>query len=152
LFLHEIPSALVDRDLSAFFETNLSTIREERDLDDDWPGTGVAKRPVEISCGLFIWASIACRFIRDGKRVAMRRIDNLINGYRSGAGPEKQLDQIYTTVPKNPIGQDCDETEMKELYSILRQVLGGIVILRSPLSMESLAKLLLIPLGGSKIH
>ena len=148
--LNEISSNLVDRDLSAFFENNFSTIREERGFDDEWPGMRIIKRLVEISCGLFIWASTACRFIREGRRFAMRRINVLVNGYRSGEGPEKQLDQIYTTVLQNSIQQDYNENEREELYAMLREVLGSIAILCSPLSMESLAKLLAIPLNDIK--
>ncbi|KAI1772379.1 vegetative incompatibility protein HET-E-1 [Hypoxylon cercidicola] len=148
--LHEISPTIIDRDLSIFFENNFSTMREERDFEDDWPGTRIIKRLVEISGGLFIWASTACRFIREGRRLAMRRINTLINGYRSGAGPEKQLDQIYTTVLRDSIQQGYSEKERQELYVLLREVLGSIAILCSPLSMESLAKLLAIPLNDIK--
>ncbi|KAI1458975.1 vegetative incompatibility protein HET-E-1 [Annulohypoxylon moriforme] len=148
--LHEISPDIIDRDLSIFFENNFSTIREERGFDDDWPGMRIIKRLVEISCGLFIWASTACRFIREGRRLAKRRIKILINGYRSGVGPEKQLDLIYTSVLRNSIQHDYNEKEKQELYVMLREVLGSIVILCSPLSMESLSRLLAIPLDDIK--
>ncbi|KAK3326978.1 WD40-repeat-containing domain protein [Cercophora scortea] len=140
--LHEISPALVDKDLSLFFEDNLWTLRDRRNMKpSDWPGARIIKRLVEISCGLFIWASIACRYIYGGGIFANRRVDVLINGYRSGEGPEKQLDQIYTTVLHGAIQQDYNAEEKKVLYQVLRQVLGSIVVLSSPLSTESLAKL-----------
>lgn len=71
--LHEISPGIVDNDLS-IFEDKFSTIRCELDLDDGWPGGRVIKRLVETSCGLFIWASTACRWIQQGKRAAQRRI------------------------------------------------------------------------------
>ncbi|KAI0896280.1 vegetative incompatibility protein HET-E-1 [Annulohypoxylon nitens] len=148
--LHHISPDIVDRDISIFFENHFLAIREERGFDDDWPGTRIIKRLVEISCGLFIWASTACRFIREGRRLATRRIKILINGYRSGVGPEKQLDLIYTNVLRNAIQQDYNEKEKQELCIMFREVLGSIVILCSPLSMESLAKLLALPLGDIK--
>ncbi|KAI1215177.1 vegetative incompatibility protein HET-E-1 [Annulohypoxylon truncatum] len=148
--LQEISPDIVDHDLSIFFENHFSTIREERGFDDDWPGMRIIKRLVEISCGLFIWASTACRFIREGRRLAKRRIKILINGYRSGVGPEKQLDLIYTNVLRNSIQQDYNEKERQELCAMFREVLGSIVILCSSLSMESLAKLLAMPLDDIK--
>ncbi|KAJ8123922.1 hypothetical protein ONZ43_g239 [Nemania bipapillata] len=148
--LHEISPTLVDRDLNIFFENSFSAIREERDFEDDWPGMQIIKRLVEISCGLFIWASIACRFIREGRRLAMRRINILIKGYQSGEGPEKQLDQIYINVLRNSIQQDYNEKEKEEIYAMLREVLGCIVTLCAPLSMESLANLVAIPLNDIK--
>ncbi|KAF2019219.1 WD40 repeat-like protein [Aaosphaeria arxii CBS 175.79] len=137
--LHEISPTVMDRDLSLFFEHSLTTIRQERGFAVDWPGRKVIKRLVEISGGLFIWASTACRFIRDGRRLAMRRIALLLNGSSSEADPEKQLDDIYTSVLRNS----------QELYGILREVLGSIVILFSPLSVESLTNLL--PLSANDI-
>jgi hypothetical protein len=140
--LHQISLDVVNQDLSLFFLNNFSILREERNLEpDDWPGMRIIDRLVDSSCGLFIWASIACRFIRGGKQMAMRRINTLIHGHRDGGGPEKQLDQIYTTVLQNAAhGYSADEKA--DLYAMLNEILGSIVILISPLSMDSLANLL----------
>lgn len=152
--LHEMSSLLVDRDLSIFFETRFTTIREERGYGDDWPGSRIIKKLVEFSCGLFIWAATACRFIHEGRRLTLtvKRINHLVHGFSSGAGPEKQLDQIYTAVLQDSIRQDGfdDEAEKKELYKELREVLGTIVILRSPLAMLPLSILLDRPLREVK--
>lgn len=140
--LHDILTTIVDRDLRLFFEHSFSTIREERGFAVDWPDRRVIRRLVETSCGLFIWASTACRFIREGRQLADRRISILINDHRSGAGPEKQLDDIYITVLKDSIPLDYNEEEKTELIDKLRNVLGSIVTLFSPLSVDSLAHLL----------
>ncbi|KAG4436380.1 hypothetical protein IFR05_008136 [Cadophora sp. M221] len=143
--LHEIQPTIVNRDLTLFFQNRFELIREERGLPVDWPAPRTIKRLVEISCGLFIWASTACRFVREGKLVK-RRVEMLINDHRSGAGPEKQLDQIYITVLKVSIQQGYSDEEKAEAYDMLREVLGSFVILFSPLSMESLAHILDRPL------
>ncbi|KAH6853275.1 WD40-repeat-containing domain protein [Chaetomium sp. MPI-CAGE-AT-0009] len=143
--LHEISPEIVNRDISLFFETNFSAIREERGLDQDWPGKRIIERLVEISCGLFIWASTACRFIREGRRLTMRRVSILLDGHRSDAGPQKQLDQIYTDVIRDSIRKDYSHEEKAEICNILREVLGSIVVLAAPVSMLSLASLLSIP-------
>ncbi|CAG9945162.1 unnamed protein product, partial [Clonostachys rosea f. rosea IK726] len=144
--LHNISPELVERDLNIYFESSFTDIRDERGYPDNWPGMQIIKRLTEISGGLFIWASTACRFIREGRRLAKRRIETLIKGYRSGAGPEKQLDQIYTAVLDNSIPKGIDEEEREEIYSTLKNILGSIVTLYSTLSQESLALLLNIPL------
>ncbi|KAL8349140.1 hypothetical protein RB601_002033 [Gaeumannomyces tritici] len=146
--LHEISKTLIDRDLTQFFKSRFSNIREGRDYGDDWPGMETIERLVECSCGLFIWASTACRFIEGGKRLAARRIEKLINEHRSGkAGPEEQLDQIYTTVLQNAIAQDSSPTEKDEVCLVLKRVLGSIVVLLSPLSIDSLGRLIELPPG-----
>ncbi|KAF2115160.1 WD40-repeat-containing domain protein [Lophiotrema nucula] len=150
LVLHEISAALVDRDLRLFFENNFSRIREERGFEADWPSKRIIKRLVEIAYGLFIWASTGCRFIREGKRLAMRRIRVLLREHHADAGPEKQLDQIYTTVLRASIQQGYTDEEKAEVYDTLREVLGSVVLLLSPLSMESLSMLIDIPLSHVK--
>jgi hypothetical protein len=45
--------------------------------------TGQAERP----SGLFIWAATACRFIREGKRFAVRRLHTILEGSSSGIIP-----------------------------------------------------------------
>ncbi|MCJ1404962.1 hypothetical protein MMC11_008188 [Xylographa trunciseda] len=141
-FLHEILPMLVDRDLNLFFQQNLAAIREERGLAVDWPGFKIIARLVEISCGLFIWASTACRYIHEGKRFAVKRLETLIKGRHSGASPEKQLDAIYTTVLEGLIQPGFEEEEKQMMCETIREVVGGIVTLFSPLSAPSLANLL----------
>ncbi|KAK4222780.1 WD40-repeat-containing domain protein [Podospora fimiseda] len=150
--LHEISDDIVNRDLSLFFKSNFSTLREECDLSDDWPGKKIIDKLVQISGGLFIWASTACRFIRQGKRLMKKRVKILLEGYRSEVGPEKQLDQIYLAVIRDSIHRESsysDEDKL-ELYDQLRQVLGSIVVLFSPLSIISLARLLSMDIDDVK--
>ncbi|KAJ4287996.1 hypothetical protein N0V90_012012 [Kalmusia sp. IMI 367209] len=144
--LHGIQPTLIDRDLSVFFEQHLRDVRDERGFGTGWPGQRIIKRLVEISSGLFIWAATACRFIADGKVFAMRRINLLVNGQHPNQGPQKQLDGIYTTVLKDAV-EHYNMTEKNELYPRLREVLGSIILLFSPLTASSLTNLLGLPSG-----
>lgn len=147
--LHDIPRDVVDQDLSVFFENKLTAIREERGFEEGWLGKHIShiiKKLVQVSDGLFIWAATACRFIREGRRLNLmrKRINRLIRGFASGAGPEKQLDLIYTAVLREHIMQQVfdDEMEKNEVYEELREVLGTVSILRSTLAIGPLARLL----------
>jgi hypothetical protein len=77
---------------------NLKVIRQERALDAGWPGEEVIKCLVQSASGLFIWAATACRFIREGKRFAPKRLDTILKGSTSAIALEKHLDEIYITV------------------------------------------------------
>lgn len=152
--LHQISRRLVDRDIGLFFQNSLASIREEHSLEGDWPGSETILRLVENSSGLFIWASTACRYISKGRRASTtrKRVQHVANGFISGAGPEKHLDQIYTTVLRDFALQDFDdEMEKEQSHNDLRAVLSAIVVLCSPLSMVSIAKLLKMPLVDVKI-
>jgi hypothetical protein len=146
--LHNISPSIVDNDIYIFLEYNLRLIKEERRLDTYWPGEGVIRRLVCIASGLFIWASTACRFIREGKRFGAKRLDTILHSSGSAiTAPEKHLDEIYTTVLKHSVAPEYTDDEKEELYRMLRQILGSIVILLSPLSISALGRLLRVTEG-----
>ena len=146
--LHNISPLTVDHDITIFLEYNLKLIREERSLDTSWPGDEVIRCLVQAASGLFIWAATACRFVREGKRHAARRLDAILKSSGSASTitvPERHLDEIYTTVLKHSIPSEYTDEEKEESYRMLRQVLGSIVILFATLSLHSLSKLLSAP-------
>jgi hypothetical protein len=141
--LHNIPSSTVDHDIFIFLEHNFRLIRQERSLDADWPGEEIVRRLVQNASGLFIWAATACRFIQEGKRFAAKRLAMILDSSSNAiTAPEKHLNEIYITVLQHSIFSDFTDEERKELYGMLRYILGSVVILLSPLSTYSLSKLL----------
>lgn len=143
--LHNIEAAIVDHDISIFLDHELRRIGQERTLEAGWPGEQVISLLVQKASGLFIWAATACRFIREGRRFVPRRLDMMLQGDRSATAPEKHLNEIYLTVLKNSISQGYTEQEKEDSYNTLREILGSIVILSSPLSASSLTTLLHMP-------
>ena len=140
--LHNILLAIVDHDISIFLEYNLKVIRQERALDAGWPGEEVIKRLVQSASGLFIWAATACRFIREGKRFATKRLAMILEGSTLVIAAEKHLNEIYITVLSHSMSTNYTDEEREELYSMLRHIFRCIVILFSPLSADSLSTLL----------
>ena len=72
----------------------------------------------------------------------------LLEGSTSTTAPEEHLNEIYITVLKNSIYPDYTEQEEEQLYSMLRYVLGSIVVLFSALSTGSLSGLLHVTKQG----
>jgi hypothetical protein len=144
--LQDIPPATINHDISLFLEYNLGKIKQEWTLSADWPGEMVLRQLVLYTCGLFIWAATACRFIREGKRFARNRLDTILKGSSSGVTtPEKHLDDIYLAVLKHSISSEYSDEEINEVCDMLRHTLGSLVVLLSPLSTSSLSKLLHLP-------
>ncbi|KAF9767226.1 hypothetical protein IL306_000228 [Fusarium sp. DS 682] len=141
--LEDISPDVINQDISLYFTDQLKTFREEREFDNDWPDSRTIGRLVENASGLFIWAATACRFICEARKISTikERMKMLIHGFSSGGGPEKKLDQIYTAVLQHFV-QGATDDEREELYFMLRQVIGAIAILYSPLAMEPLSRLL----------
>ncbi|KFY46562.1 hypothetical protein V494_00422 [Pseudogymnoascus sp. VKM F-4513 (FW-928)] len=140
--LQNIPMAIVNHDISLFLEYNLGIIRQELSLGADWPGEVVLKQLVLYASGLFIWAATACRFIREGKKFAPKRLDTILKGSSSGiTAPEKHLNEIYLAVLEHSISEYSDE-KREEICDMLKHTLGSIVVLLSPLAVSSLSRLL----------
>ncbi|KAF7507209.1 hypothetical protein GJ744_010891 [Endocarpon pusillum] len=144
--LHNISPSIVDDDIYLFLHYNLGAIRQERHLNASWPGETIIRYLVKIASGLFIWAATACRFISEGKRFAPKRLDMILRGNTSAlTAPEKHLDEIYNTVLRQAISSEYTDDEKEESYLLLRQILGSIVTLLSPLCISSLSTLIRVP-------
>ena len=114
----------------------------EQILGASWPGEQALKQLVHYASGLFIWVATACRFIRDGREYAERRLSLILRSGASATAPERHLNEIYITVLENSIGSSYDEFEREDTIARLRKVLGNIVVLSSPLSASSISMLL----------
>jgi NACHT domain len=143
--LHNISPLIVDHDISIFLEYNLRLISEEYAQDPGWPGAEVIKTLVQSASGLFIWAATACRFIRKGL-FADEKLRTLLKGGASAAAtPEEHLNGIYITVLQNSIQSGFSQQDKERFCSMLRDILGSVVALFSPLSVDSLSRLLVTP-------
>jgi hypothetical protein len=147
--LHDIPPAIINHDISLFLEYRLGTIRQEWNFGADWPGEVVLRELALHACGLFIWAATACRFIREGRRFARKRLDTILRGSSSAVtAPEKHLDEIYLAVLNYSISSEYLDEEKEEVFGMLKHALGSVVVLLSPLSTCSLSRLLHLPREG----
>ncbi|KAF2633134.1 hypothetical protein BU25DRAFT_445056 [Macroventuria anomochaeta] len=163
--LHGITPSIVDHDIATYLEHSLRIIAKECYQADDWPGAEVIRRLVQSASGLFIWAATACRFIQEGGQFVADRLRAVLKDTFSADSssskdssssedsgtderfeilPEQRLDSIYVTVLKGPV-RKYRKQERKRWYTLIRETLGAIVLLQSPLSASSLVRLLRVP-------
>ncbi|OAK94516.1 putative WD-repeat protein [Phaeosphaeriaceae sp. SRC1lsM3a] len=141
--LHNISRSIVDHDIALFLQHKLQLIARECCLDAGWPGVDIVTQLAQSASGLFIWAATACRFIREGKRFAAKRLDAILcNSGAIPTAPEQHLNKIYMTVLQNSIHLEHTDEEKKEQCETIRCILGSIGVLFSPLSVQSLDQLL----------
>ncbi|KAF2624121.1 platelet-activating factor acetylhydrolase IB subunit alpha [Macroventuria anomochaeta] len=134
--LHNISPSIVEHDIAIFLEHHLKIIAKECYQADDWPDVETIGLLVQSACGLFIWAATACRFIQEGGQFVADRLRAIL--------PEQRLDSIYLTVLKSPVRR-YRKQERKRWCTLIRETLGAIVLLQSPLSASSLARLRRVP-------
>jgi hypothetical protein len=144
--LHKVSPSIIDHDIQLFLEYRLSLIGKEDDQELGWPGAEVIQSLVRSASGLFIWAATACRFISEGP-FPEDRLHMLADGSdcESAASPEQHLNQLYLRVLQKSIQGSYTAGELAKYYNIMRQILGSIVALSSPLSVASLGILIQIP-------
>ena len=135
----------MDSDIELFFKTQFTSLakyRSDCDLTEDWPSPPDIKILCEKAAGFFIYASTVVKFIMSSK----------------GHPPTKQLYQV-TSLPQNTfhegrsgidilytqvLKQAVDDVDMddEELHSNFRTVVGAVLLVSNPLSVETLSDLL----------
>jgi len=143
--LHRISPDIVDADIALFLEQNLMAIGQQQYLAADWLSPEIVATITRKAHGLFIWAATAYRFIQQGRRFAAQRLESIMKqDGDSPVGPEVHLDNLYLTVLRDSLCPEYSVEEKEEHCKMLRVVLGTLVVLESPLSMQALGELLTV--------
>ncbi|KAB8670373.1 hypothetical protein FH972_026286 [Carpinus fangiana] len=143
LALHDLPRAIVDEDIMLYFDRQLSEIRSERRLPDDWPGRSNLDTLVLMAEGLFIFAVTACRYINGPRQIsAKKRLEQVCRGVKTGQIHTRPLDEMYTLVLENFASGDFLDEELEEVMADFREIVGGILVTYDNLSASALEQLL----------
>ena len=148
LKLHEVKPETVGRDIELFFQTQLATLvknRSDCDFAVDWPSSS----DIEILCTkaarFFIYASTVVKLIVLSKSCPPNEQLNQITLLPQSTSQEGRsgIDVLYTQV----LNQAVDDVDMdnEELLSRFRTVVGAVVLMFNPLSVEALSDLLGVP-------
>jgi WD40 repeat protein len=140
--LHDIEKSIVDQDLTVYYKHELTQITRTFCLDTAFLSDDTIQKLVRNSCGLFIYAATACRFVRDGGPLACERLSRLTSAERLPARAETELDRMYRTVLEYSLHGRFDRDEMASLQGRFHRVVGTIVVLFDALSPVSLAMLI----------
>ncbi|GCB21817.1 vegetative incompatibility protein HET-E-1 [Aspergillus awamori] len=145
LALHELPAPVIEQDIRLFLKHKLSAIRDERDeklLPLDWPENENIEKLVEMTKPLFIFATTICRFVSEKKFLPHERLKRILEDKTAISGD--RMDRTYLPV-LNQLLSDTDESEAKQLKQEFQDIVGVIILLAAPLSMNALASLIKLP-------
>ena len=141
LRLHDVKPDLVNSDIKLFLRTKLADIVKNQSncgLMEDWP----RPQDIEILCkkaaGFFIYASTAIKFVASEHHPPDERLA-LIISLPQDTSHEGRLgvDLLYTQVLEQAF-HDVDQ----DFYSGFKSVLGTVLLVSNPLSINSLTHLL----------
>lgn len=145
--LHDIEQSIVNQDLAVYYNHQLGRMARTFVLDAAVLSDGLVEKLVEKSCGLFIYAATACRFVREGGPLAGERLARLISTERLPARAERELDRMYSTILEYSLSAQLDVEETVILQELFGRVVGSLAVLFDSLSPDSLAMMLAEPKG-----
>jgi hypothetical protein len=143
LILDDISRPIVDAYIRLFFDHCFRVIRRmARGLPANWPSEQDIDVLVHRAGGLFIYAATTCRYILEGKTLARRRLDIILEAGGGLGAAEKHLDEIYAVILGQSVNGPYEWWEKESLYARFREIIGAIAILFEPLSSTAIAILL----------
>ncbi|KAL2839409.1 putative wd40 protein [Aspergillus pseudoustus] len=150
LALHEIPDKVTEHDIRLFLKDRFTKIRSDRKISEDWPSDKVIQGLVTMSVPLFISAATVCRYIGNSKWEPKRRLEELLQDQARYA---MKMDKTYLPILTRLLDdQDSDEWEQHQLLQEFQKIVGIIILLAIPFSVNALSHFLGIEPGLISHH
>jgi len=144
LRLHEVEPSSVDSDIKLFLRARFIEIAKNRsdcNLAEDWPGSHNIDILSKKAAGFFIYASTAVKFVASQHHQPDKRLTLIISlpqdTYHEG---KLGIDLLYTKVLEQAF-HDVHSYD-HELYSHFKSVVGTVLLIFHPLSINTLSDLL----------
>jgi len=147
LRLHEVNRSLVDSDIKLLFRTQLARIAETRsdcNFTEDWPNPSDLNILCEKAAGFFIYASTVVTFVGSKYHTPATQLAHIISLPQDTTHEGRSgIDLLYTQVLEQAI--DDMGTDVEEICSHVRTVVGAVLLVLNSLSIKALSDLLGIP-------
>ena len=142
--LHHISQPTIEHDITVFLHHELEKIWRDREGSSCTSQGGPGATKIELlckkACGLFIYASTACRFIGDRSWDPEKNLSIVLADDHLGQSPTGDLDDMYTKVLMRSITPSSrDEQKQSDQF---RQIVGSIVVMFDSLPAIPLCRLL----------
>jgi hypothetical protein len=144
LKLHEVKPEVVDSDIKLFFQTQLASLAQNRsdcDLLDEWPSLSDVDILCKKAAGFFIYASTVVKFVASEYDPPTERLALITshpgNTIREGGSG---VDQLYIKVLEQVFHRTHKDNN--QLYSRFQSVVGAVLLLFNPFSVNGLSELL----------
>ncbi|CAG7929021.1 unnamed protein product [Penicillium olsonii] len=145
--LHEMPEEVIESDISLFIRDRFAQIKYSRNIYEDWPSHDVIQQLVTMSVPLFISAATVCRYIENSKWEPKLRLAELLTDQTKYVS---RMDKTYMPILTRLLDdQDSNESEQQQLLLEFHKIVGAIILLASPLSINALS--LFLDMGADQI-
>src|SRR5690606_5601780 len=110
--LHSISAAIVDQDISIFFQHKLSRVKRHHNLSTPWPDELAIQQLVARADSLFIYAATSCRFIEDDSD-PKDLLYLILDGDITAKSLTKYLDNMYMMILTHAIIENQDQSRQE---------------------------------------
>ena len=140
--LHHISPPTIQHDITVFLRHELEIIRREHEgcPSQNWPGAARIELLCQKACGLFIYASTACRFIGDRSWDPEESLSIVLQDDYVGQSPTGDLDDMYSKILMRSITPGSRDQQKQSAQ--FRQIVGSIIVLFDSLPAVPLCRLL----------
>ena len=143
-----VPQTTIQHDILIFLKDAFGKIRNRFNreplsgtpLDEDWPGDKRLQVLVDMAVPLFIVAATVYRFVDDSDWDPRERLETILQF--PGIGKLEQMAHTYLPVLTQLSARSNSSHNKDRLYQDFRIIVGSVVSLAEPLSIQSLAVLL----------
>jgi hypothetical protein len=137
LALHGIYEGVTEHDIRLFLHDRFTKIKHDRNISQDWPGDDAIQQLVTMSVPLFVSAATVCRYIENSKWEPKSRLVELL---RDQAKYVSRMDKTYLPILTRLLDdQECDTSEQQQLLQEFQSIVGVIILLADPLSVNALS-------------
>jgi hypothetical protein len=145
--LQDLGNDVIKQDINLYLREEFSKLcqKRRRDLGQNWPGEEKIDALASMAVPLFIFAATVCRFVADRSFNPEKRLQQFLTE-PSGSN----MDKTYRPVLNQLLTDDESDTE--QLVEQFQGIIGAIILLADPLSMNALAQLLEIPEEDISTH
>ena len=154
LKLHEVKPEAVNNDIKLFFQTQLTEYAKKRidcSLGDGWPSSSDINILCEKAAGFFIYAATVIKFVISKSYTPAQRLNQITSlPHNTSHEGKSGIDILYTQVLK----QAVDDVDVDDVgfYSYFRTVVGAVLLVLNPLSVEALSHLLRLSSISVTLH
>ncbi|RAH43231.1 uncharacterized protein BO95DRAFT_434269 [Aspergillus brunneoviolaceus CBS 621.78] len=141
LALYNVPEDTTAHDIALFIKDRFTRIKEVRDVPYDWPTDEEFEQLLSVSVPLFISAATMCRFI-ESKLDPVESLTSLLEDQVRLRYATK-MDQTYLPILRRLLHSQDDDDGADQLLENFRQIIGVMIFLAIPLSVNTLSKNLL---------
>ncbi|OJJ99003.1 hypothetical protein ASPACDRAFT_30892 [Aspergillus aculeatus ATCC 16872] len=139
LVLDELSDSEIKNDIGLFLNHKFAEIRDECSISETWPGKNDMEKLVDMAYPLFIFAATICRFVGDKRWSPEKRLKAILQSPLAISG--NRMESTYRPILDQLVSA-ADEEDAENLLQEFKNIIGVIILLAIPLSVNALASLI----------